>query len=456
MMLLVLAAGGVSILRDDRLAGFGRDGEGLGRLAASYADHPPWEVILDRALRPDVVHRAAPALVVAAIQEAAGIARTDDNVRQGFQVLNLVCLAGAALLWGSIAARLGLGTLAAWLGFVLLFLNFAMAKAAWAEATTADCAAFAVGMATLRAHLARRDGWLLGCALLAALVSPALFAAALLLWLMRGAPEGRALTEADARWWATVLAGAGFLGLIWAHALGLFRPLRGSTPVDPNGLGIAAFLVVAWLFFGARALLEGTAVPRVGRARIWIALGVYLFVEAAVRGLSRVPFYPVPFAHAFVHSCARAGLFVVAHVAWAGPALLLALLRWRAVAAAVRAQGPGLVAVFLVLVVEGIDPQTRGLIWGLPFLVAFTLVAVPVDRGIAALLAGGAFVASRAWFTLELGDTVVTEGVGDHVRQHYFMAHGPYMHADGYALQGALILHALFLLYLLLRRAEAA
>jgi hypothetical protein len=456
MVVLVLAAGALSILRDDRLAGFGRDGEGLGRLAASLERTPPWEVILDRVLRPDSVHRALPALVVAGVQETAGVPRTDENVRQGFQVLNLVCLVGAAALWGSVAMRLGLPALSAWLGLLLLFLNFAMAKAAWAEATTADCAAFAVGMATLRAHLARRGGWLLACAALAALVSPALFAASLILWAMRGAESRGEIAVRDARWWGGVLAGAGLLGLVCAHALHLFRPLRQSMPVDQASIGIAAFLVVVWLGLGARFLLEGAALPRLERRRVVVAVGIYLLVEIAVRGLSRVPFYPVPYAHAIYHSVARAGLFFVAHVAWLGPIFLLTLLRWCEVAAAVRAQGPGMVAVFLLLLVEGIDPQSRLLVWGLPFVVAFTLAAVPVDGRIFALLAGGAFVASRVWFTLGLEDTVVSEGIGDHVRQHYFMANGPYMHPDGYALQGALILHGFLLLWLLLRRREAA
>ena len=94
--------------------------------------------------------------------------------------------------------------------------------------------------------------------------------------------------------------------------------------------------------------------------------------------------------------------FVVAHVAWAGPIFLLTVLRWREITAVIRGEGIGLVACFLVILVQSIDPQTRFLGWALPFIVCFTLLATQheLDRRIGLLLVAGAFVVSRVWFPL--------------------------------------------------------
>jgi hypothetical protein len=436
MALLVLAGGLVSIAQDDRLAGFGRDGVVLGELAAA-----PDTL---RTLRADAVHRAGPALLVAVV---AG-----DHVRRGFQIFDLACLALAAAVWGSIGR---LGPRASWLGFVMLFLAFGTAKAVWAEPTTADAASLLVGMLLLRAHLARWDGWLLLGAALAAWVSPAAFAAALLLWALRPGAHDRPL---DGRALAFGLAGLAFVGLVCAHPLGMLRPLRHTLPVDREALPLAIVVAVAWLYLGARWLLDGARQPQLDRVRIAVALFVYLGVEITVRLVARTPFSPIPFAAALLHAAARPGLFLVAHVAWAGPIFLVTVLRWRDVGAVIRGESPGLVACFLIILVESIDPHTRLLTWALPFVVGFTLLAVEplLDRWIAMLLGAGAFVSSRVWFPLGLSTTPVDAAVADHTRQHYFMTVGPTMHPDGYALQGALILQGTLLLYLLLRRGKAS
>jgi hypothetical protein len=190
--------------------------------------------------------------------------------------------------------------------------------------------------------------------------------------------------------------------------------------------------------------------------RVVIALVVVVAVQVLIRIDAVLPLTFAPAARMLVHSAAHPAVFAVAHVAWAGPLLLLAGLCWRQVAAVVREGGTGLVAVFALMVVDSIDPQTRNHLWMLPLLGACTLMALEraraLDRQLLLFLAASSLVASRVWLRLDLAAQPVDGPLADQARQAYFMAHGLFMAPDGYALQGALLLQATFLLHLLLAR----
>jgi hypothetical protein len=102
--------------------------------------------------------------------------------------------------------------------------------------------------------------------------------------------------------------------------------------------------------------------------------------------------------------------------------------------------GPGLVLFMLTLLLQAVNAQSRQMLNYVPFVVAFTALAW--DRDIKRLdvrvFAAVCFVYSKIWFPINL---VPLKGPPRQwPMQRYFMSHGPWMNAEMYIVQGAVVL----------------
>jgi hypothetical protein len=140
-------------------------------------------------------------------------------------------------------------------------------------------------------------------------------------------------------------------------------------------------------------------------------------------------------------SIAKPFVFIIAHVVYFGPAVILLVLFWNRVSAVVRQHGIGMVLFFLMSLFLGLNSESRQLILAYPFFVAFLVKAVEPVRWRASfywIFGAVALVMSKFWLRINTGPL---EGLSpqEFPLQYYFLNHGPWMADSTFFLQAALV-----------------
>jgi hypothetical protein len=133
-------------------------------------------------------------------------------------------------------------------------------------------------------------------------------------------------------------------------------------------------------------------------------------------------------------SVARPLAFVVGHVVHFGPIIVLAMMLWPRSARHIHRFGPGMVLLFLGILVLGLTSESRTITAILPFVVAFT--ALSVDRlewrmGKVVTFATMSLIVSRVWFPINQGAIDQPPHL-EFPAQFYFMNFGPWMSNQSY------------------------
>ena len=406
-----------------------------------------------------------------------------------FEILDVGLLVVGAWAWGRIGRVLAWDTVRQWLGFVLLFLSFAVSGFGLIVPPLTDTAAVVIGILQVWFFLSGRGVSLLLVTLAAAFTWPQAFAAGLVLFLLpRGKADDRP-APAPAVAVGIVLA-VGHATWLWA----LWR--RGETQLPFAGQqihwGLVAFsiagcaLYLLWLakgLVGFNLTPRGLATPDLARRVTAAAAAVaFVVVAASVLGYGAPSRYrtllvtPVGFlSWSVLASVILPFLPFLAHALYFGPVVFLLGVRAEATLRVVRAWGPGASLYALGYGLLLLNPSSRVSVSFLPFLVAAVCTVIATEswgrRRVAAITAF-AVVMGRAWlpaWTL-IGDASVFEGQapaavrwmrgvlplhnldgGTHRRflafphQWFFMVQGPWMSVEMYIVQGtvAIILGAL-------------
>src|SRR5262249_2977281 len=101
-----------------------------------------------------------------------GAPYTDTNVILSFGILDVFSWTVTAILWTRIVKMLALSRPAAWLGFVVVFVNHAAMKHYLYNAVLVDSMGLMIAALMLHAHLARRPWLILPFALIGGFVVP--------------------------------------------------------------------------------------------------------------------------------------------------------------------------------------------------------------------------------------------------------------------------------------------
>jgi hypothetical protein len=447
--------------------GYGWDGVLYGSLAEDV-----YKWVFQTGLTEYHVQRVLPSAVVHCGLRLLGIARTRANIICTFGLLNVALVTLAAGIWCRMADHAQISLRGKWLGFVGLFVNFALLKWTSYYAVLTDVYAFAIGLAMLYAYLTDRRVVVIGLTLVGAFVWPALIYQGVLLVMFPRAPVGD-LPRGAAPWYLHR-----FLALAVALtvcALVACLPLKGMRYRSPNveltcgplsyqpmslSVGIALACVFVYLWLGMERLFAqgGLFAPRCWLRSIRpLPLLSGLILLLGTRWLiARLARFPTIISTEDVlpyigwMSIRKPGLFGVAHIIYFGPILLLALARWRQVGRALSSHGFGLtlgIAANLLLsldcesrhqihcfpiVVFGVVQAMEGVKWRAPQYVLFVLLAL-------------AF--SKCWLTIGgMPDATQAE---QFPAQLLFMNSGPWMSWPMYYVQGSFVVLAGCLLYVL-------
>jgi hypothetical protein len=447
--------------------GFGYDGVVYGFLAVH------WDEAWAHGLDSYFVQRVLPSLLVHLGLAAGNAPRVAESAVQGFVVLNALALGIAAAAWVLVAAHWRLSRPTTVFGWVAMFGAFWCLKYTAYYPVLTDPVAFALGMLSLLCYLRGLNLALFTLSLAGAFTWPTAIPFALILLSFPCAgPSPLAPAARPARLPAAAFAGVYLLMGIWLWMRLEAGRLQLPSSLDPvwrTWFPLGLVLGALYCYWGASRLLAGTALsdwrrwlaalsPRgLALALVLVAVAVLQqrMLAARTSAVAVTGFFE-RLDVTVATSAAKPGVFLVAHVVFLGPLVLLAIPLWDRVCHAVRREGPGAVLAALLALSISVCSESRSLanIW--PAAAAFTLRAVdsvgwrPRHYLLASL---AVLISSQAWLVVAAGPT--DEDPLRYPMQALFRQVGPWMTSDSYLMWLTVWLPAAALLLPLMGTATA-
>ena len=440
--------------------GLGFDGQVYGRMAMRLR-----ETVLVEPISSYRVKRLLPSAIVHGGLRATGAELHAGAVIRGFVILNAVLLAASVLLWLRIARSLGLGAHGQWLGFIGLFVNWAVLKQSTYYPVLTDVAALTLGLAALAAYLERRRLPLLAIAVAGAFTWPvAVHGTGLMLASPRPQVPGTARLP---RWMALLVASATaaafFAAVVYLYVYrGRVKVVLGTesatvigdlAPVSILAAVAFVFVVTLGLASAIRVGTLGAAIRTVSPLGVVLATVPFVVIMLAVRALADFDEGAIRSLLAIIAigSIAKPFSFFVPPVVYFGPIIIIIARYWRPFCDVAGSLGPAIPAVILMTILIGMTSESRFYMFGFPIIVAVGCQAASADtwpRRRLILIAALALLYSKVWLTI---NTRPMEGaLLEFPWQWYFMQHGPWMSNITYAIHaGCVALTVVFLVAIL-------
>jgi hypothetical protein len=456
----ILAVGVANLLWAEIIrvgGGFGWDGQLYGTLAQTFP-----EALQGRTINAYYLQRLLPSAIVHYGLRISGCSASIPDVVRGFEILNLCCLGLIALAWGNLADRLGLGWRGKWFGFIAFFCNFHFLKHGAYCPVSTDTPAFTVALLMLAAYLKDRLWELTALTLLGSFVWP------LLIYLGAGLmifPRGAIVSRDERRPWsylfAAALSAAAAGSAAYLYFIGHFRP-DGSPVVAPLIL-ISLLLLGIYLFLATRPLLAGCfftdlklqlTLRRLSRVALagCIVLAVSWVVVHCASGVeSPTTGYGYNLKETLIRGIVRPLNFLLAHVLFYGPIVILAVFFWRRCCAHVLQAGRGLALALLAGVILSVNSESRRecLIF-IPLLVPYVVKAVDEcapGRWFYVMFGLISLLYSKVWLSVNAQLRPEDAAYQAFPWQKFFGSIGCWMSTEMYLLQGAITVGVAALLY---------
>jgi hypothetical protein len=457
--MIALVAGGAlfAVLADHLItvrSGIGFDGRRYALMTANFPEN------LASFVSPERAWRIGPPIAVSLGLKLLGISHPGPaDIVIGFRLLNLAASIIGVAAWFGIARTVRLSQAGAAFGFVALFLNFAVLRFTWIYPVLPDTSSFTVGLLLLLAYVRRKQFAVFLIGFVAAFVWQLMFITAIVMlivphqWSEEEKPAGSV-----AVW---TVAGAGTIAaviLAVTAAAGRAPYLAQQSASQPWkwGIPVASILLAAWILGASVPLLRRLSALR---PRDFVSRRTALGVLA-----SAVLFCSTLYLHQLASAISGSGLslsdtldnhlaqalaapavFLVAHVVYLGPWLLLVIFLWGRVVRSADDHGPAFAALLLVFALFAVGSESRHLLASIPFLALPAAQAVDEirlhPRWIVAL-----GVVSLLWTRPWVDAGVVAPG------RAYFMNIGPRMTLIEYAVFGAIVVAMAVGVWLVVRR----
>lgn len=417
---------------------------------------------------PYAIQRILPSAIIHHVFLLLSIPPTDSNIIQGFVVLNALLITLIGYLFSRTADELRLSTRSKWLGFIGLFINFAVLKHRFYDPMLTDTSAFAVGMLLLYFYL---KGNLLGLYIataLGAFVWPTIFVqGALLLAFPRQESENTVFHQP-----LYLKKAALIISLLISLMLFLFimylRRIGFSTvmPAFRPAINLSIAVALLYIFYGLKTLFSTGELLNVNHLRSalltrWagLRLGSVILLGILVKLLQRFlassegPDYSLMlYAQTTLWvSIIYPAVFYISHVVYFGPMVILLLFLWKEVCSLIHQHGIGLSLCAALCFILSLNGESRQFINFLPVFVIFLAKATDSlrwGRRQYWLLASISILMSKVWLTI---GPLKTQGmsIADIIRsnQLLFMNNGPAMTGQMYVVQGCMVLLLIWIVY---------
>ncbi len=397
------------------------------------------------------VNRFLPSLVVRWTLLALHFELSNENIVTAFRIGNLLMVVITVILWCRSADLIGIRSTGKWLGFIGLVINHATLKVGFFYPELTDSFAMTLGTACLFFYLSRRGSALLVTTLIGSFVWPTILPFGLVMLAFPRPVEAPSRNPArPAPWFAAAAAAATLVMIGWVVASG-FR-LR-STPVDLwlSLSYLSAAVVATYVFFGVYHLTNSQAIWRdlrptnlVKQGWLWIALLLPIIVGLVKWSLVSEParingkriFFEILYT-----SITEPGIFLLAHVLYFGPIIILTVLLWPRVASCLISNGTGLALCCVLALLIGAGSESRKWINFFPVVVlATTHAAQSLDwtRWRLPLFACLSLLLSKVWMPMARDVSLPLVGeVG--WRALYLSSRGPWIGYELYLSQAVVV-----------------
>jgi hypothetical protein len=219
-------------------------------------------------------------------------------------------------------------------------------------------------------------------------------------------------------------------------------------------------IATSYLFFGLSELLRNQQFYNVSlwlnyarSWQFWTKFAVLLLLFKLPSLLATAGGNPMTLGHILylvvLMSILQPGIFWVAHIVYFGPVLILALFFWRPICQWLHHYGPGLTLWACLLFTFSLDSESRHLSDFYPVLIPFVVLATTKLRTTWQpwhyyFLAGVAFFWSKWWLVFSGAEVSAQR---EFPSQLYYLNHGPWMSNLMYAIQAALVLFLMYVVY---------
>jgi len=460
--ILALLSAGILLLSifSERIVdcnGFGYDGETYADMALRFQD------FLNGTLPPpgnNTFYRFLPSVLCHYTLRILGFGLTGPHVIIFFQVYNGLILLGTGVIWTRICEALAMNASGRWWGFLGFFGNYAVLKYGFYYPVLMDVSGLFFGTALLWAYLRRRvvvGLFLTGTSFF--VWPPATLLGGLLTLLPRpDVPASGPTPVRESGPWAAL----GVVAVLFAPRLLAAPPLSTSPEFRaalPLGVAFAAF----YLFHAFRGLLPGLAGSLLEAARrrdFWLRAGTAGALAGAAMLLPVLSsrFMALDWIGLLVRylydlitlSYHRPAEFALTMILYYGPILAFVIFVRPAFMACCREMGPGYVLVLLFVLLQSLNPLSRQMIAGIPFVLAPLAMVLGRKRfpvGTMIFFTAASLVVSKVWLLNNAGlePSQVTASNPVYWRR-YLSSTGWWMPDDLYLLQGTLVFVGLLVL----------
>jgi hypothetical protein len=463
MMIAMLVIGLLQIFFAEKITlngGLGADGTIYGHLVTDF----PESLCQITAYH---FQRVVPSLMVYWGLYGLGLPHSDvPTVIRGFEFLNLFWLVVATWAWGQIADEMKIKN--KWLGFTALFVNYFILKWNFYYPVLTDTTAFALGILMLLAYLKNWVIPLMVLTLVGTFTWPTLIYCGILLlafprspsqshaihtdWSILKSVFNRFSTELSivlAFLLATVIAG----GAIYLHYN--LKSRHDGAPVVLSVVNLSICGLAAYLFLISRPWFENflkkwvtwltlRTLCRVILSVLFFILLKILIVELtrnnSLTGLDLSNWVRV----AITVSIVKPLVFLLAHMVFFGPIILMAIFLWKQLCTLFFEYGLGVSFVILVGILMSIMSESRQLVNFFPIVAIFTakiLDDLPLKPNFYVWFLAISFLSSKVWVNMNIGIVELdTRSTAFELPWQWLLGVGYFMSNEMYLAQGIIVI----------------
>ena len=433
-------------------AGVGWDGKIYRDISIDFHN-----MLIDKEINAYRLQRVLPSAIIHYTFRLFSIPLETNTIMMGFRIYNLILLVIAAYLWGLICSQVGLSMRGQCLGFIGLFINFAVIKYFFIYPMLTDQTAFFLGVILLFFFLKRSTAGIIITSIIGMFSWPLVTYYGLTLLGFRYGNGDINFGEKPNEIWRFLLAAA-LVGLVFLMLKS--TTLVGPWMLSPSLLYLSVLVALgyiflgAWDFFNHRFFYNARAIQKqISWRMMLIAAIIFLTLTVSVAYWGKEGNYSnlwLTIPETINRGVGLPAIFLVGHFVFFGPVVLLILFFWKPMLQKSYTYGLGFSLVVLINFVLSLASESRILLAAFPFFVLLVIQAseqVKWKPSFFLFMLVLSLIFSKIWYRMNLD---WKEGFN----QAFYMNFGFTMSWQMYAVQGGLALFAALVLYVMRETSE--
>jgi hypothetical protein len=397
-----------------------------------------------------------------------GISATDINVLWTYRILNLILLLVSVYFYNLIAKELKFKNKVIWLGFCSLIINFAVLKQSFYNPVYLDIPIFTIGIIQFYFYLKNNLTGMIMTAIIGAFTWPTFLYSSLILILLPIKSSSIIYTQKSIKNIILLIVAISFSVsgcYLYIFHLDLLS-INGISPINSTLILLSIICLFLFLLLALNPLLKynklydlKSCLGSLRLKNIIIAIIMFSVIYITIHLQKPNELYNTDLfiMRILLLSITMPLIFLISHIIYFGPVLILMMYYWKNIAGIVHSFGLGLTLFVLFYVLLSINSESRNLINAFPVFIILSMLAINnINIKSQHLISFFclSLLYSKFWFKLNISEfhDDVPGGFQQFPDQTYFMSLGPWMSYDMYLLQGTLVLLTGVLIFYILSR----